>query len=320
MTRRTRFVLLGALALLFVLVPFVLLRDPTPRFLRRRARLLSSSAGPAETLPGYLVQPVRLVSSSGLTVELAIKRPTAGKARRPLIVLLGGYRTGRDAARLVADTRGTVVAALSYPYRGDPRLRGPAILLHLSAIRAAVLDTPPAVMLALDYLLAQPDVDPGRVELVGVSLGAPFVCIAGALDHRVSRVWSVHGAGAPFSLLELNLRTAIPFGPARRLAATLAYVIVDGPRLTPEKWVAAIAPRPFQMINAEDDERLPRAAVERLFKSARSPKEILWTPGRHVTGRPSEEIRQLAALVLDRMLERGSGESRPADRREPPLD
>lgn len=312
MTRRTWFVLLGALALCVALVPLTLLRDPTPRFLRRRGHLQSSSAGSAERLPGYQVQPVRLISSSGLTVELAIKRPVMEVARRPLIVLLGGYRAGRDAVRLIADTRGTVVAALSYPYRGDLRLRGPAILPHLPAIRAAVLDTPPAIMLALDYLLAQPDVDPGRVELVGASLGAAFVCIAGALDRRVSRVWSVHGAGAPFSLLERNLRRAIPFAPARILAASLAYVVVDGPRLAPERWVAAIAPRRFLMINAQDDERLPRAAVDSLFESAREPKEILWMPGGHLTGQPSEEIREVTDAVLDRILERGSGESRPA--------
>jgi len=58
------------------------------------------------------------------------------------------------------------------------------------------------------------------------------------------------------------------------------------------------------MINAEEDERLPRAAVERLYASARPPREILWLPGRHVAGRPSEELTRLADLVLGRVLER----------------
>jgi len=280
-------------------------RDPAPRFLARRSRLVEAVVEARTRAGGYLVERVRLRASSGLAVELAIKRPIDGGARptvarRPLVVLLGGLETGRDAADLVTDTRGTVVAALSYPYRGARALHGPGVLLAIPALRAAILDTPPAILLSLDHLLAQSYVDPRRVELVGVSLGAPFAIVAGALDARCRRVWSVHGAGDLRRLIDFGLRRTIPFAPLREQVAALAYLCGAGPSVAPERWVGKIAPRPFVMLNGRDDERLPRRAILSLYDSARPPKELIWLPGPHV----EPERRQVVEDLVDRVLGR----------------
>jgi hypothetical protein len=284
------------------------LRDPTPRFLERRSHLVATREGPAQVIDRYLVQPVHLTAASGLEVDLLLKRPadggghasTAG-ARRPLVVLLGGHNTGRDAVRLIPATRGAVVAALSYPYRGEHRVKGLAVVRYVPAIRDAVLDTPPAVMLALDYLLARPDVDPRRAEGVGVSLGAPFMVIAGALDQRLTRVWAIHGSAGSYGPLDRNLRHSIPNAPARAAVAGVASLLISGPRLAPEHWAGRIAPRPFVMLNARDDERMPRELVARLYASAHQPKSMIWVPGGHVRSRP-EVVRPLVDTVLARIL------------------
>jgi len=284
-----------------------LLRDQRPRFERRRARILSATSTPAPARPdsAYRVDLVHLRSSSGLEVELAVKRPAADSdettARRPLVILLGGHRTGRDAVHLIGDTRGTVVAALSYPYRGNHRVKGWAIVPEIPAIRSAILDTPAAVLLALDYLADQPDIDRERIEAVGVSLGAPFVTIAAALDPRIARVWVVHGSGGAYTPLEFNLRRQLGSRAASVPIAGLATMLISGPRLAPERWVGDIAPRPLVMINAIDDERLPRASIARLYESAGEPKEQIWVAGGHVRSE-ADAVRPLVSLVLDRML------------------
>jgi dienelactone hydrolase len=295
-----RFVILAIFAALGAAGAY-LLRDPMPRFLARR----SSLAAVAERAPsldgGYGIRQVRLTATSGLAVELTLRRAVDESAGRlPLVVILGGHHTGRDAVRLLGDTRGTLVAALSYPFTGDPRPDATTFLREIPAIRAAFLDTPPALMLALDYLLRLPDVDIARVEAIGVSLGAPFVIIAGALDTRFTRVWVLHGSGGSFAPLEMSMRRTIPFAPERILAAALANVIIAGPRLAPERWVPRISPRPFVMVSAEGDDRLPRAAVEALYRSAREPKAMIWMPGRHVHA-DTATIRQLADIVLVRV-------------------
>jgi hypothetical protein len=278
-----------------------LLRDPEPRFLARRSSLAAVAESPPSLDRGYEVRRVRLTATSGLVVELTVRRAAEdGAGRLPLVVILGGHHTGRDAVRLLGDTRGTLVAAVSYPFAGDPRPDAATFLREIPAIRAAFLDTPPALMLALDYLLRRPDADSARVEAVGVSLGAPFVSIAGALDTRFTRVWVLHGSGGSFAPLEMNMRRTIPFAPVRIVAAALANVIIAGPRLAPERWVPRISPRPFVMVSAAGDERLPRATVEALYHSAGQPKTLVWMPGRHVHA-DTATIRQLADIVLARV-------------------
>lgn len=280
-----------------------LLRDPRPRFQERRSHLVDARREVPELVNGHWIQTVHLTAASGLEVGVSIKWPAddaVPASPRPLLLLLGGHRTGRDAVNLIGDTRGTVVAAVSYPFSGNARVKGLEVIPEIPAIRRALLDTPPALMLALDHLLTRPDVDPAAVEMVGVSLGAPFVCIAGALDPRVARVWSVHGAGDPRTLLDHNLKRHISFAPLRSLVATAAHLLI-GPQLDPERWVGGIAPRPFVMINAEEDERLPRATVERLYDHALAPREITWMPGPHVLPRRAELVQALVDAVLARV-------------------
>jgi hypothetical protein len=307
-TGRSRRILRGLVVLLalgtlgLLVLERLLLADPEPGMLARRGTLASVEEQWTRSAGGYRTQGLRLESTSGLAFEMALKRPLQDPhARRPLVVLLGGHRTGRDAVELVEDTGGTVLAALSYPYDGNHGVKGLAVLAAAPAIRRAVLDTPPAAMLALDWLLVQPFVDPARVELVGVSLGAPFAVIAGALDPRFGRVWSIHGAGEPARLIEHNLVRRLPFAPLRGLVVRAAAAAGCLPRLAPERWVARIAPRPFVMINGSDDDKLPPECVGALWAASRPPAELSWVEGGHVRPKKEELVRELVARVVARI-------------------
>ncbi len=291
----------ATIAVAFALVAAFLLRDPTPRFLARRGTLAHVAQGRDTVIKGYRVQPVTLTSSSGLTVNLTVRRALADTVGPlPLVVILGGHHTGANAVRLLPETQGAIVAAVSYPFTGDPRPDAATFLREIPKIREAFLDTPPALMLSLEYLLRLPGVETTRVEAVGVSLGAPFVCVAGALDSRFTRVWAIHGSGGSFAPLEMNMRRTIRFAPLRYISAATANAILSGPRLDPTKWVQRIAPRPFVMVNAAEDERMPRAKVDALFAAASEPKEIVWLPGAHVRG-DTATIRRLTNVVLERL-------------------
>lgn len=294
-------------ALLAVLVLLVsgyrhLKRDLRPAFRERHGALAADHLEGSVEAGGQLVEHVTLRSTSGLEVRLSLKRPhEESPARRPVVLLLGGHETGRDAVDLIPDTRGVVLAALDYPLEGPRRIKGIALLPAIPRIRQALVDTPPALQLAADWLLRQEYVDPARLELVGVSLGAPFACVAGALDERFARVWSIHGGAQPRRMLDQGLRSKVPFAPARRLATWLGLLLAHGEALAPEGWVAAIAPRPFLMVNARDDERIPRACVDALYAAAGEPKELVWVPGKHVHPKRDEIVRGLIGMVLERI-------------------
>jgi dienelactone hydrolase len=289
-------VLVGAVAIGW------LLRDPEPYFAERRGTLVESTLEPLESDGRFANERVRVRSSSGLATEILLRRPvdSAGVRRRPVFLMLGGYETGQRAATLIDDTQGNIVVAMAYPYDGNVKVKGLAVVPEVPRIRQALRDTPPAVLLVLDYLLSRPDVDRARIELVGASFGTPFATIAAALDERVTRLWSVHGAGEPYTLMSHNLQRRLPWAPARATVAGLANLLAAGPRMAPERWISRIAPRPFIMINATEDERLPRDAVMTLFDSARNPKEIIWLPGMHVQSNRTEILQGLVRTVLER--------------------
>jgi hypothetical protein len=301
---------LGTLVLLAGTLAF-LLRDPRAHFAKRRSALVTVQEATPTVEDGASIQGVTLTARSGLVVRIAVRRELSDSGRRlPAAVILGGHVTGAEAARLVGTAPGVVVVAVSYPFAGDPRPGRMEFLQQIPKIRAAFLDTPPALMLVLDYLQGRRDVDTRRIEGVGVSLGAPFITIAGALDCRFSRVWAIHGSGGSYAPLEANMRRNIPSTPLRVAAAGLANVIISGPRLAPERWVPEIAPRPFVMVSAEDDERLPRESVAALYAAAAAPKEMIWMSGGHVHG-DAPTIRRLVAIVLSRVA--GEDRTDPSD-------
>lgn len=278
--------------------------DPRPHFAARHEPIAEVKAGDDEVEGGHLLNDVRLTTTGGLAVDLTVKRPaddSANLERRPVVLLLGGHRTGRDAARLIEDTRGTIVVALSYPFGGNDRAKGLSVVKEVPNARAAILDTPPAVLVALDWIAQQPWADTSRVEIVGVSFGAAFAVIAGALDDRIRRVWSIHGAGNPYLLLRTNLEPYVPTAPLQSMVAALTNVAINGPQLAPERWAPELAPRPLMMVNATDDSRMPREAVMTLYESAIGPRDLVWLEGDHVNARRRELIRALVDTVFSRM-------------------
>jgi fermentation-respiration switch protein FrsA (DUF1100 family) len=283
-----------------------LLRDPVPYFESRRGNLTAVEEELAMDSAGTREIHLRLTSTTDQRIALAIRRPVptpadSGQVQRPLFLILGGHERGKGAGALIGDTRGAIFASLEYPFEGNHRATGLAIVAQVPLIRRALYDTPPAVHLALDYLLQRPDVDPRHVELVGASFGAPFATIAAARDPRVTRLWLAHGGGDTFAMIDRGLEKEIPWTPLRWPVSQLANLLASGPRFTPERWIAQVAPRPVVMLNAEDDEKIPRRSVEILYAAAREPKELVWLPGNHMQGNRPEVLRRLVDAMLTRM-------------------
>lgn len=295
-----------ALLIIAVAVPLVWLvwpvwGDPSERFFDRRGEIEQVQVTRQWQTAESRYQHLTLTSSSGLQVGITVRRPLTENGARPLMLLLGGAGTGRKAAELVQDTGNMVVAAISYPYEGPEKPGLWEGLWHFDQIQRAILDTTPALLLALDYLARQAYVDPGRMELVGVSLGAFFAGTAGALEKRFSRVWLVQGAADPPAVFEYRLRERIAFEPARVLVARILGFLTASEDLKPERWVGKISPRPVVVINSRGDSAYPPTSVVALHAALREPYELEWLSGEHVTpGRP-RVLKQLNEQVVQRI-------------------
>jgi hypothetical protein len=280
-------------------------QDYRPRFARTAGELVAvrDSTGVAFLPDGYRVTDVTLVSDNGFQVRARVRSPNLQDGiRRPAVIMMGGYKGGRAVVEIPDSASGLVLASVEYPYDPRNRPRGRAWLWRFPGVRRAMLDTPPAILLLAQYLYVREDVDPDRVTILGASFGAPFAVAAAATDRRIAGVALVHGGGDIESLVTGVLEGNVP---ARTVPFVSRLIALGLAPLEPTKYAGMIAPRPLLMINATDDETIPRESALALYHAARRPKRIVWDATRHVSVSERDIIEELLNETLAWMRERG---------------
>lgn len=305
MRTRWRIVSVIALVLLAIAGAYCIeLALPKHDYFLERAGSLSRADVRETTTSPAIGETLHLESSSGLQVDMRILRPANSSGQKlPLLLVLGGYMTGKDAVDLVGEPDGIAYAAIDYPYQGSQALSEFwASVAAIPDVQRAFLDSPAAVSLALEWLLQQPWVDPERVELVGVSLGVPFAAAAGAVDRRFKRVWLMHGGGDNGPWVMHNARDLIENDTLRYLVSNGVLFLVYGNSFDTRSRIPQIAPRPVIIVAARDDDFVPYSAQESLIEAAKSEHvELVWTEGRHIGPRREEELQRLLEIVTSRV-------------------
>jgi len=243
---------------------------------------------------------VQVRADSGLVVDLRVLVPPEAETEKvPLLLLLGGHRTGKHAIDLVAEPNGIAYASIDYPYAGSHSIKGlRQSIAAVPGIQAAFLDTPPALMLAMDWLSGQAWFDPARAELVGISLGVPFAAVAGALDERFSRVWLIHGGADNYQWVMHAAQSRVENQWLRSVAVRGALLLAYGNSFRTEQWLAQIAPRPTMIVSARDDDRVPPSAQQGFIDAERQGHvTLIWTGGQHIGPNREAELSELFALV-----------------------
>jgi dienelactone hydrolase len=273
--------------------------DYLDHFRERRGRLLTPDVSSPEPFGDGVRYTLTLRNDRGIEVEAVLKVPAHAAPPYPAIVSLGGLHSGRHAIEHLGNTGEFMVLAVDYPFRGKrDRLSTWQFVRQLPAMRRAVLDTPPATMLAIDYLLGRGDVDRSRVVLVGGSLGALFVPAAAAADDRATALAILFGAGDLGALAEATLD--LP-GPIRRPAAWMLSTLVSP--VEPLKYIGRVAPLPVFLLNGTEDPRMPEQCSVLLQQAARDPKTVRWMPVGHVSIRDPEFRREVRGVFLDWLVE-----------------
>lgn len=252
--------------------------------------------------PTFHSESVTVRSDNGLTVDFRVLRPAEEGDSVPLVILLAGFRTGSKATTLIGDPGKVAIVAMDYPYQGPEKFEGVwQAISHFPEVQRGLLDTPPAVSLAVDWLVEQPWADREQAELVGASVGVPFAAVAGARDKRFKRVWLIHGGANNQDWLKGALRKKIGNDSLRGAAASALVLLAHGASFENADWVSQIAPRPVVVVGARDDESLSAENIEALFLAAGEPRELIWTDGGHVKRNRPEVVQQLLDVVRERM-------------------
>lgn len=268
-------------------------------------RAYADPLGTLERVPapelGRGIERWRMIAAGGDTVtglwraaarNGAASPPTGAPAPAWAVVILGGIGTDERAALLVPESLPVGVLAVSWPWKGSRKMSQLDFVASVPALRAALLRTPGALARAI---AAVRRASPGtRVALLGASLGVPPTVAALSLA-RPDALVLVDGAADLEELLRSETARALGGGePGATLAppaAALAARLLSS--LEPARYGGAGQGIATLLVDAERDERYPRACIERLH--ATFPHAALAThPGRHM--RP-EDLRQVISIV-----------------------
>lgn len=244
----------------------------------RRITLRFGREGDAERVPGLLLLP------DGASAERSA----------PAAVLLHGYSSRKeDMAELVGRGllgQGIASLAIDLPLHGERRgdidfrsVRNPLALTQ--AWRRGLADG----KLALGYLGARPEVDPGRLGLTGYSMGS-FLGVQIAADSPAVRALVLAAGG--------DLPAGTPFD-------RLVRAVAD-----PLKAVRRFDGRPLLMVHGQRDGTVRPEQAQRLFDAASEPKELRWYDAGHYL--PASVIDDAAVWLAARLQGAGGERARSA--------
>lgn len=237
--------------------------------------------GPARTLRRHTVREVEFPSARAERwplVHATLYLPAARAERVPAAVVVHHLGGSFDAEKVLAQhlaVNGVAALFVSLPNYGarrEPGTRegflslGPEV--GFATFQQAVLD----VIRGGDALRALPEVDPERVGLVGVSLGAFVTAVARGVDPRLGRTALLLGGGDLPGLLAAlpdELRQQRPEGLELESLAPLLRPV------DPLTFAARIAREDVYMVNARRDEIVPESCTLALWEGLERPR-IEW--------------------------------------------
>jgi 2,6-dihydroxypseudooxynicotine hydrolase len=225
------------------------------------------------------------------------RRPT-GASAAPLVVLIPGLDSTKEEFfhwENVFLARGMATFSLDGPGQGESGFH--------SSIRP---DYEVAVGAALDALGDRPDLEPGRVGLVGVSMGGYYAPRAAAFEPRVAAVATVGGAydfGACWSgLPQITRETFVHHSGS----ADESEGAVAAGRLS-LAGVAEKVAQPLLVVFGKLDRLIPWQQAERLASEAPNGELVMFEEGNHVCNNIPYKYRPLvgdwmAARLVDSVM------------------
>ncbi|MFS4418030.1 alpha/beta hydrolase [Maribacter sp. 2307ULW6-5] len=120
---------------------------------------------------------------------------------------------------------------------------------------------------AVDFIETRGELDSKRIGYYGISLGGILGTVFCGIEKRV-KVPVIALAGGQLNLL---------YGKNALSSKAKDFVGI----IEPLNFVKHIAPRPFLMLNAKNDEVVPPTMSRILFEAAKEPKDIIWYNVKH---------------------------------------
>ncbi len=234
--------------------------------------------------------PTALASNNTIPAEYYLPANlTAGEPGRPAVIVLhilnGTYELERLLCTVLAEN-GVPALMFFLPYYGERGgTQGRRALLgnvdlFTQCLDQSLLD----VRRSADVLAARPEVDPGRLGITGISLGALIGAAACGVEPRLQRAELILGGGQLKEILASARETrALRESMARLTPEQRAQVDAALARVEPLNHVAALKRLAQQdrlmLINAAEDEVIPPACTVALAEAVGVKEKVIWLQG-----------------------------------------
>lgn len=158
-----------------------------------------------------------------------------------------------------------------------------------------------------DHLWGRPELDHGRLTLMGFSAGAAVSVYLGATDERVTSVIACSCPSA-FEGFREEAATRQFLARARQVGiireegypSSVEEWMAGFQEVAPLRWVAGIAPRPLLLLHGSEDDVVPVKQAWELYRAAGDPKELRIIRGAGHRLRQKEEAVSSALEWLER--------------------
>lgn len=221
----------------------------------------------------------------GESVPGILLKPT-GKGPFPCLVLLHGLGGNKEQLlELVGPEltkKGFAVFAIDAKLHGARKQEGEDPKQPLKLV-ALIPDTVRDWRQALDWLSKRPDIQPGRIGLMGYSMGAIMGSILAGVDSRVQASCLCVGGD--------------PIKPM--LGLVPANVRSLGELASPSNYIGHAAPRPVYLVNGTKDTTITPEAARRLIAAAKQPRVSVWVESGHLL--PADAVRKGIDWVTNRL-------------------
>jgi dipeptidyl aminopeptidase/acylaminoacyl peptidase len=213
--------------------------------------------------------------------------PPAGK-KHPLILVFHGYQQSKESILPFAPLMGQAgvdyaILCLDAQYHGDRKKDNQDILSNdFAKNEQAIIQTAIDYRRALDYVATRPDIDTSRVGVLAASMGAMIAAEFVALEpQRIkTAVFAVGGADWITILKESQLENLQKLRANQPPDWSTLRRFTDP--IDPLNFAPHFGDRPILLINAKDDQVMPKAAAERLHAVAvGKPLVKEWVDGGH---------------------------------------
>jgi fermentation-respiration switch protein FrsA (DUF1100 family) len=215
------------------------------------------------------------VTFRGLTGEPLggwfVPAPEGTERPWPAVVLVHGYGGYKEQmAGYARMLRAGGFATLMFDMEGSGTRRGKPVSLGFRERWQ--------LMGAVRFLRARPDVDPDRIGVLGVSMGAATALLAAAEDPFIKAIVSDSGYANVVEMVAPGLKAflGLPPFPFAPLIVHWAETIlgVKARDIVPERAAAALGDRPLLVIHGVDDALVAPDSAHRLYAAASGPKEL----------------------------------------------